>query len=99
MIVHCHTCGKAVWKTPSAVARHGRQYCSRKCAGAGRNRLYTVYNNKTDMPVIVAGTVEECCKAMGVKLSSFYSLRTKCNQGKVAKWTILNEGLADESEE
>ena len=29
-------------------------------------RLYTVYDNRTDMPIIIDGTAKECAKAMGI---------------------------------
>ncbi len=50
--------------------------------------LYTIYNNKTDMPVIIDGTARECAKAMGMTLSSFRSAVTHAKTGKVKKWHI-----------
>ena len=51
-------------------------------------KLYTVYNNKTDMPIIIDGTAEECAKAMGMTLSSFYSAVTHSRTAKIKKWYI-----------
>lgn len=51
-------------------------------------KLYTVYNNITDMPVIIDGTAEECAKAMGIKLESFYSYVARLHDGKTKKWYI-----------
>lgn len=50
---------------------------------------YTVYNNKTDFPVIVYGTSEECAKAMGITLNTFYKLTS---YKKTKKWFIIKEG-------
>jgi hypothetical protein len=55
----------------------------------GRNPLlYTVYNNKTDMPVVIDGTAEECAKAMKMTPESFYSAVTHARTGKIKKWYI-----------
>lgn len=50
--------------------------------------LYTVYNNKTDMPVIIDGTAEQTAKAMGISFSTFYSAVTLARKGKIRKWHI-----------
>lgn len=57
-------------------------------------KLYTVYNNKTDMPVIIDGTAEECAKAMGIKVSSFYPAVTRTKKGQQKKWYIDSVGVA-----
>lgn len=50
--------------------------------------LYTVYNNKTDMPVIIDGTAEQTAKAMKMSIQSFYSAVTHAKTGKIRKWHI-----------
>ena len=55
-------------------------------------KLYTIYNNKTDMPVIIDGTAEQCAKAMGMKLCSFYPAVTLAKTGKIKKWYIEVRG-------
>lgn len=52
---------------------------------------YTVYDNKTDFPIIVGGTARECAKAMGITLESFYCAVDRCRKGKNRRWTILSE--------
>ena len=52
---------------------------------------YTVYDNKTDLPVIVAGTARECARAMGIQLHSFYAAVVNARKGTVKKWTIYRE--------
>ena len=52
-------------------------------------KLYTVYDNKTDFPVIVDGTSEECARAMGITLSTFYKF---ISYKKTDKWFIIFEG-------
>lgn len=64
----------------------------------GRNPLlYTVYNNKTDMPVVIDGTAEESAKAMKMTLASFYSAVTHSKTGKIKKWYIesINKSEAE----
>jgi hypothetical protein len=54
-------------------------------------KLYTVYNNNTDMPVIVDGSAAECAAAMGLKtVGNFYSTVMRVRDGRLKKWTILD---------
>lgn len=59
---------------------------------------YTVYDNKTDFPIIVGGTAKECAKAMSIKLQSFYNAVDRCRKGLNNRWTIISE-WEDEPEE
>ena len=81
--------------TRGATTRGHR--CRHSTNGDYHFKLYTVYNNKTDFPVIVGATAKEAAEAMGVTYSSFQSLVTKCQQGIVRKWTILVD-YADEED-
>ena len=51
-------------------------------------KLYTVYDNRTDMPVIVDGRAKECAKVMGMTLKSFYPAVTRSNKKYVKRWYI-----------
>lgn len=54
------------------------------------SKLYTVYNNKTDFPVIVDGTAAECAAAMGLKtVGNFFNTVVRARNGYLKKWTIL----------
>ena len=55
--------------------------------------VYTVYDNRTDLPVIVDGEARECAKAMGISFSSFYSAVSNARSGKVKRWTIIERYL------
>lgn len=60
-------------------------------------KFYTVYNNKTDMPVIVDGTAKECARAMGFKtVGNFYSAVGHARKGVTKKWTILERKKGEE---
>lgn len=63
--------------------------------GAGRREfiVYTVYNNKTDRPVIVDGTARECAAAMGVSLATFYCIVCRVRKGELKKWYIKSRYL------
>ena len=54
-------------------------------------RRYTVYNNKTDAPVIVDGTAKECEKAMGICENSFYCVLSRVRKGINRKWSIFSD--------
>lgn len=61
--------------------------------------LYTVYDNKADMPVIVDGEAKDAAKAMGVEFSSFYSIVSKSKAGKYKRWTVLTRFIDEPLEE
>lgn len=42
---------------------------------------YSVYNRKTDMPVIIHGNTLECIKAMGVSQATFYTYLSHTKHG------------------
>ena len=59
---------------------------------------YTVYDRRTDLPVMVNGTARECAAAMGVTLGSFRTLYTKLKNGCPAvghRWEIFKDGPDD----
>jgi hypothetical protein len=54
--------------------------------------LFTVYDNKTDFPVIVDGTAEEAAKAMGVKVGTFRA--ASCGaRGRGNRWVVLKREI------
>ena len=54
---------------------------------------YSVYDKKTDLPVIVYGTAKECREAMGIGQSGFSKA---LHVGAQRKWIIIPEGYEDE---
>lgn len=42
---------------------------------------YTVYNRRTDLPVIIGGTARQCAAAMGITYGSFHTTYTKLKNG------------------
>ena len=54
-------------------------------------KRYTVYDNKTDMPVIVDGTRKECEKAMGVTHETFHHYVWQNNTNRKCRWKIVVE--------
>ena len=67
--------------------------------GSKRRLLYTVYNNRTDFPVIVDGTKQEAIKAMGVSPKSFDGTISKARKGENRKWTVLTRKMFSDDEE
>ena len=45
---------------------------------------YTVYDNKTDLPIIVDGTAVECAGVLNRSEASFRTMVTRTEQGKTA---------------
>ena len=54
-----------------------------------QGQRYTVYDNRTDTPVALCATSNDCAKAMGITVASFYTYLTKSRK----RWTILKDGL------
>lgn len=48
--------------------------------GRGPYRHYSVYNRKTDEPIVIYGTSIECAKVMGVTMTTFYIYVTRSNK-------------------
>jgi hypothetical protein len=53
-------------------------------------RKYTVYDNRTDFPVIVDGNARECAEAMRLTLNSFYCAVNRARSGVIKRWTITS---------
>ena len=60
---------------------------------------YTVYDNRTDLPVIVCGLAEECADAMGVVVSTFYSYLSPSRKWRGERWTVIKEEKCEEFKE
>jgi hypothetical protein len=61
---------------------------------------YSVYNVKDDMPIIIAGTIEECAKALGIEVCSFKSAASRQRHGR--RWNGSKRSciiIRDEPEE
>lgn len=57
--------------------------------------VYTVYDNKTDEPIVIGGTVEECAKVLGISPESF---RAYVKKGRQKTRTVI-QSYAFEFEE
>ena len=61
-----------------------------------RQFLYSVWRNKDDLLMILDGTAEECAKAMGIKINSFYIFASR---GGNENWTITKKKIAEIEQE
>lgn len=58
------------------------------------NNYYTVYNRRTDLPVVIGGSARECAAAMKISLGSFHTIYTKLKNGNkraTRKWEIFRD--------
>lgn len=67
-------------------------------------RMYSVYNRRTDLPVVIHGAAAECAAVMGIKKNSFYRalMRQRSREGGpavAAKYEIVVDDDPDELEE
>lgn len=57
---------------------------------------YSVYSVKTDLPLIINGTIPQCAKVLGLTINSFYSQASKQRHGRgkdgsVHKYRIIRD--------
>lgn len=67
-------------------------------------RRYSVYDRRTDMPVVIHCTAAECAAGLGIKKNSFYRalMRQRSREGGpavAAKYEIIVDEDQDELEE
>lgn len=62
----------------------------------GKNKRYTVYDNKTDFPICVYESAKRCAEVMGVKIQTFYY---SVNKRRGDRWHIIVHDKDEEGEE
>lgn len=55
--------------------------------------VYSVYDGKTTLPVIIDGTAAECAAVMGIAVASFYSELTRVRKHESKRWEIYRRYL------
>lgn len=69
-----------------------------QATGPGRSFcLYTVYDNRTDFPLIIDGTADECAKVLRRSRNSFYCMVDRVRKGKNKRFTVLRR-MVDEDD-
>ncbi|MBQ8831517.1 MAG: hypothetical protein IJ017_07960 [Oscillospiraceae bacterium] len=63
----------------------GRRFC-----------MYSVYDNKTDFPIVIDATAEDCAAALKRSLNSFYCLVSRVFKGKNKRYAVLRRYLDEE---
>lgn len=61
----------------------------------GRNFIvYTVYDNRTDLPIVIDGDAKTAADAMGLTLGSFYSVVSRADKpNAIKRWSIYKRFL------
>lgn len=61
--------------------------------GRKKSKMYSVYNAKTDLPVIIYADSDECAKALGITRNSFYRYICRMRGGKIKlrKWLVYED--------
>ena len=61
--------------------------------GRKKSKMYSVYNAKTDLPVIIYADSDECAKALGITRNSFYRYICRMRAGKIKlrKWQVYED--------
>ena len=61
--------------------------------------MYSVYECKTDIPILIFGTARQCAKALGIDRDSFYKQLCRQKRGTPPKkYEIFEDGPAREDD-
>lgn len=66
----------------------GRQFC-----------MYSIYDNRTDFPLVIDATAEECAATLKRSVNSFYCLVNRVRKGKNKRYTIMRRHIDEEDSE
>lgn len=58
--------------------------------------MYSVYDNKTDFPLVIDAPAEECARVLKCSRNSFYCLVSRVLKGKNKRYTVLRRFLDEE---
>lgn len=90
MVDRCVCCGE--------IIPEGRQVCP-KCRHKSEKvvKRYSIYHKGTDVPIMIYGTVQECAKAMGITVQSFYRHLCRIREGKrnMRKYDVYEDEVED----
>ena len=64
---------------------YGRKFC-----------MYSVYDNRTDLPIVIDAPAEECAQALKRSRNSFYCLVNRVLKGKIKRYTVLRRFIDEE---
>lgn len=63
----------------------GRRFC-----------MYSVYDNRTDFPIVIDAPAPECARTLKRSLNSFYCLVNRVFKGKNKRYAVLRRYLDEE---
>lgn len=63
----------------------GRQFC-----------MYSVYDNRTDLPIVIDAPAEVCAAALKRSVNSFYCLVNRVRKGKWKRYTVIRRHVDEE---
>ena len=43
---------------------------------------YSIYDVRTDLPIVINATIPQCAKALGLTIGSFYSMASRQKNGR-----------------
>jgi hypothetical protein len=56
-----------------------------------QGKRYSVYNRRTGQPIYIFGTAQQCAEAMGVTVSSFFSLKARSQRRPSNKYEFFDD--------
>lgn len=63
----------------------GRRFC-----------MYSIYDNRTDFPLVIDAPAEECARVLKRSRNSFYCLVSRVLNGRNKRYTVLRRFLDEE---
>lgn len=68
----------------------------RKGASGRRFCMYSIYDNRTDFPIVIDATAEECARVLKRTRNSFYCLVSRVLKGKNKRYAVLRRFIDEE---
>ena len=68
----------------------------RKGANCRSYCMYSIYDTKTDLPIVIDATAEECARVLKRSVDSFYCLVSRVRKGKNKRYEVLRRFIDEE---
>lgn len=63
----------------------GRMFC-----------MYSIYDNRTDLPLVIDATAEECARVLKRSVNSFYCMVSRVAKGRNKRYSVLRRHIDEE---
>ena len=58
--------------------------------------MYSIYDNRTDLPLVIDATAEKCARVLNRSVNSFYCMVSRVAKGKNKRYAVLRRHIDEE---